>query len=164
LFDTMNYYKYIDNSNNKGYAAISRSLLYGRKYIFAADYFNKVKKIKFIGTTNTSISMVKNNLKIYQETRTNEVQKIGKPYVIESNMILQKCNLDAGSIVYFLDQIENHVGNLNYVDVSLSMQGNPNINAGDFIELHTKNGVYDTYVMRRTLSGIKSLTDSIEAK
>ena len=72
--------------------------------------------------------------------------------------------MNPGTIVYFADMLEEKLKNLDYMDISLTMRGNPSVYAGNHIEIVTKNGAYDSYVLRRTMNGIQSLTDVIEAK
>ena len=51
-----------------------------------------------------------------------------------------------------------------YTPCTIDMMGNPCVEVGDTIKIHTRTGDIYTYVMSRTLSGSQRLKDSIEAK
>lgn len=60
-------------------------------------------------------------------------------------------------VVYGIAQISE------YTPCSIDMMGNPCIDVGDTIKIHTRTGDICTYVMKRTLTGSQRLKDSIEA-
>ena len=79
-------------------------------------------------------NFVKQHIKIYNEI-FNEVETVGNPYVIDSNICLQRFNLNPGTILYFADMLEEKLKNLDYMDISLTMRGNPSVYAGNHIEI-----------------------------
>lgn len=157
------YYKHIKSYGEIEYITSFHSFQAGY-YVFESDKLLDTYKIR-IKSYGRSIdgNYVKQHIKIYNEI-FNEVETVGKPYVIDSNICLQRFNLNPGTIVYFADMLEEKLKNLNYMDISLTMRGNPSVFAGDKIEIVTKDGAYDSYVFRRTMNGIQSITDVIEAK
>ncbi len=51
-----------------------------------------------------------------------------------------------------------------YRPASVKAIGNPCLEVGNGIRLHTKNEIIETYILERTLKGIQSLTDSYETQ
>lgn len=157
------YYKYITSSGDFEYVRSDRSIRTGY-LVFESDKLLDTFIIRIKGEVNKlSTDYIKQHIKIYNELYEEQITP-GKTYSIESNICLERFNMDPGNIVYFADMLENKLKNLNYVDISLSSRGLPNYSAGIPIEIVTKDGAYDSYIMRRTISGIQSLTDVIEAK
>lgn len=157
------YYKHIKSYGEIEYITSFHNFQAGY-YVFESDKLLDTYKIR-IKSYGRSIdgNYVKQHIKIYNEI-FNEVETVGKPYVIDSNICLQRFNLNPGTIVYFADMLEEKLKNLNYMDISLTMRGNPSVFAGNKIEIVTKDGAYDSYVFRRTMNGIQSITDVVEAK
>jgi len=61
---------------------------------------------------------------------------------------------------YFVPNIKG----ITYVPAELSMKGLPHIEAGDVLSVLTREGGFELFVFRRTMTGIKGLIDDIEAK
>ena len=173
--------EFLDDNDNVVATALNSSAVYYKKVnginvsyekssgylsgtmVFESDDFVNVSKIKFIGTASLTVDNIRNSIKVFNEMHK-EQDATGKTYVIDSsNMCLQRFKLDPGSIEYFADMLEGKLKNLNYIDVSMNSRGLPNMYAGDGLEIITKDNVYDTYIMRRQLSGIKVLDDYIVA-
>lgn len=61
----------------------------------------------------------------------------------------------------FLKNVNTFSGS---VPVEASIRGNPCIRLGDSVRINARLGTFDTYITKRTLSGIQNLKDSIEFK
>ena len=84
-------------------------------------------------------------------------------YVIENNFLLYGQSTQAlascysGAVQYFLSKIS-------FVPANVVAQGNPCLEVGDRIRVHTRHATIDTYILQRTLKGIQSLRDEYVAE
>ena len=98
------------------------------------------------------------------QVRTNEVD-IGyiegtgtNAYIIEGNFLLYgKDNTELASI--FSGSVD-YLSKITFIPARIEAQGNPCIELGDRIRLHTRYATIETYVLQRTLKGIQGLRDT----
>lgn len=85
-------------------------------------------------------------------------------YYMQDNFILLHTKLSQLRVKELLDTffVPNARG-ITYIPAELEMKGLPYIEAGDVLCILTENGGMESFVFRRTLSGIFSLKDSVEA-
>ena len=84
-------------------------------------------------------------------------------YYMEKNEILENVKMSEADVKLLLDTY--FIPNMNdtvYTPVDLQMRGRPDIEAGDYLNIVSKEGNIFTFVMRRTLTGIQHLVDEIE--
>lgn len=63
-----------------------------------------------------------------------------------------------------MDNVANKIKKVRYTPATIRMKGLPYLQAGDLIEVSTATGAFETLILRRTLRGIQSLEDTIEAR
>lgn len=89
------------------------------------------------------------------------VGESGNTYVIEGNFLVY------GKPERELEEIARKtlekIRYTSYQPFKARLRGNPCLEVGDSIVLHTKQGNVDSYILERTLSGIQSLRDSFQA-
>lgn len=61
---------------------------------------------------------------------------------------------------YFIPNIKG----ISYTPADIKMKGLPFVEAGDVLNVLTRDGGFETFVFRRTISGIQSLSDDVEAR
>lgn len=91
----------------------------------------------------------------------------GAKYNIISDLFLFQNN-ETLVMESYIDIMDNFLKNVNTfggsVPVRATMRGNPCIRLGDSVRINARLGMFDTYIVTRTLSGIQSLKDAIEFK
>lgn len=85
-------------------------------------------------------------------------------YDISNNYLIQNSTFTSERIIELLKNFGKSIQNIQYMPCELEMLGLPYIESGDVIEVETNSGNFITFVERRTLSGIQSLTDEFESK
>lgn len=83
-------------------------------------------------------------------------------YVIEGNFLAYGKN--AGSLRYIARNILSEVKDVVYRPFSAECQGNPCLEVGDAVSLSTKYELIESYILKRTLKGIQSISDSYAAE
>lgn len=84
-------------------------------------------------------------------------------YYIRDNIILQNGSYTEEEIEELLTtSLIPNLPSAGYVPLELECVGLPYMEAGDRIEVETREGCLKTYIMQRTLTGIQGLTDTIE--
>ena len=93
-------------------------------------------------------------------------------YDLENNFFLITSNTEkaigtgsiwtTAQINTLLNNISENLKMIYYTPCTLTMRGLPYVTLGDSLNVITSDSGFQTYVMRRTLSGIQSLTDTIE--
>lgn len=86
----------------------------------------------------------------------------GRTYDMTNNYILRQLKPSYGIAAVFAGIFLENVKNISYVPAELEMKGLPYIEVGDVLNILTMTGGIETCVLRRTMSGIQSLEDSIE--
>lgn len=64
----------------------------------------------------------------------------------------------------FVKMVYENISNIIYEPISIETNGYPFIELGDIVEFNFNNQTHRTIVLRRTISGIHSLTDKIESR
>lgn len=88
----------------------------------------------------------------------------GITYNLNSNWILQNCIFTEEEVAALCEYMAERIYHITYTPCTLSAKGLPWIEAGDTIEVLNNKGNFETFVLRRTLTGIQGLFDDIEAK
>ena len=82
-------------------------------------------------------------------------------YVIENNFLVYgKTSEDLQSIC---SRLYEKIKNITYRPYKGSVKGNPCYMVGDKVNISTRNINIESYILERTLTGIQSLTDTLEA-
>jgi hypothetical protein len=86
-------------------------------------------------------------------------------YYFDDNYLFLNCPFEESEIksildTYFIPKIKG----ISFVPMEAEIKGLPHIEAGDVVSVLTKEGGFETFVMRRTMTGIKSLIDVLEAR
>lgn len=87
-------------------------------------------------------------------------------YDLSENYIIQNNTFDAGTINEILKKVGAGIANVQYMPAEISMNyGLPYLEIGDYVTVMLANAeIFDTLVLRRTISGIQALKDNYESK
>lgn len=86
-----------------------------------------------------------------------------KTYIIANNWILDNSKFTEAEITNILATMGENIKNAMYVPSKIELQGRPDVECGEFINVVTTDGnSFNSLVMRRTLKGIQALRDSLE--
>lgn len=84
-------------------------------------------------------------------------------YSLSDNYLIDICTFTEEDINKILETVAESLKDVQYMPSEITLKGLPYVEAGDFISVLTKNDGFETYIMRRTMTGIKSLIDTFEA-
>lgn len=85
-------------------------------------------------------------------------------YHMSDNFILKNTNISVEDLQnILLTYFVPNVTNITYVPADISTVGMPYLEAGDRLSFSTDEGVINTIVLERTLTGIQTLVDSIDS-
>ena len=79
-------------------------------------------------------------------------------YIIEGNFLLYGKSHNELASIY--TGVLNYIGQLFFTPSNIVAQGNPCLEAGDRIRLHTRYATIDTYILQRTMTGIQAIRDN----
>lgn len=108
-----------------------------------------------------------------EQTNTYTFGNGASRYEMTDNALLKNLNTSGMSESETYAYAENliitefvpHLGSISFTPVNLDALGLPYLEAGDYLEIdNADGGTVGTYILTRTLSGIQTLTDSIESK
>lgn len=85
-------------------------------------------------------------------------------YSLEDNYILQNCQITENELKRHLKEMENKIKHITYVPAEIDMKGLPYLESGDVIQIDSADAKLQTIILRRTMTGIQALMDSIESK
>lgn len=85
-------------------------------------------------------------------------------YSLSFNKLLDQLSPNEEKSVEFCRNLGETIKNVRYLPARVTMRGLPYLEAGDLIHVDTDDGGFNTYILRRTLKGIQTLTDEIEAR
>lgn len=85
-------------------------------------------------------------------------------YIITDNAILKGQSFTEDEVKAFLEVIAENIKDVWYLPAEIEMQGLPYLEAGDVLQVDSENIGFQTIIMRRTMTGIQALMDSIESK
>lgn len=88
----------------------------------------------------------------------------GTTYNLNSNWILQNCIFSEEEVANLCEYMAENIRHITYTPCEVATKGLPWIEAGDTLEILTKKGGFESFVLRRTLSGIQGLIDDIESR
>lgn len=86
----------------------------------------------------------------------------GEPYIIEGNFLAYGQTAEA--LTTIATNILNTVKDIYFCPAELQTRGNPCLEIGDAIVLHTRYATIETYILQRKLKGIQALFDTYYAK
>lgn len=84
-------------------------------------------------------------------------------YDITNNELLQNLTLTEEQMIEILETIANRIKDIRYVPAEVDLVGLPYVEAGDFIEVLTKDSGFMSLILRRNLSGIHALQDNFDS-
>ncbi|WP_026661433.1 hypothetical protein [Butyrivibrio proteoclasticus] len=85
-------------------------------------------------------------------------------YSLSFNKLLDELSPGEEKSVEFCRNFGETIKNVRYMPSRITMRGLPYLEAGDLVHVDTDDGGFNTYILRRTLKGIQTLTDEIEAR
>lgn len=91
-----------------------------------------------------------------------EVPNNNKTYDLSENAIIKKSTF-LGSVETLLEYFGNNVASISYMPSEIEMQGRPDLEAGDVLEIATTDETITTIILSRTMNGIQALFDSIKS-
>lgn len=83
-------------------------------------------------------------------------------YEMKDNAVLLNNSFTEDEVMEILQEMGENIRNIVYLPSEIDMRGKPHLEAGDSIQVINPNISFQTFISRRTLSGIQSLMDSIE--
>ena len=84
-------------------------------------------------------------------------------YDASNNYFIKNNKYTEEQMKTILQGIGDNISNVFYMPSNITMRGMPHYEAGDAVQVITQDGAFDTYILRRTLSGIQALKDVLEA-
>lgn len=84
-------------------------------------------------------------------------------YSLSENILIQNGTFTEAQITGILQTVGESLRNIRYMPCEIDAVGMPWVEAGDGLEIVTKNGAFDTLVLNRRINGIQRLIDNIEA-
>lgn len=130
------------------------------KYIFLSQEEHEIKSYKDASYGEYFTHSI-DSIIISQESSESDYRYGNgeNPYVVKTRVLQYK--------EYVIEDVCRNllsvIRNISYVPAEISAIGNPCIECGDRILVRTKYGDINTYVLKRTLSGIQSLNDMYTA-
>lgn len=86
----------------------------------------------------------------------------GNCYVIEGNVLVYGMSSeDLGKVA---KNVLEKISNVSYRPYKANVKGNPCYEVGDYVRIDSRNGIVESYILERTLSGIQGLTDRFSAQ
>lgn len=86
-------------------------------------------------------------------------------YSLSQNEVLRGlAETDLATTKKFMNSIAEQIQKIRYTPATIKMKGLPYLQAGDLLEVSTAAETFETLILRRTLRGIQSLEDIIEAR
>lgn len=82
-------------------------------------------------------------------------------YIVEDNFLVYGKSTEDLTVI--ADNMLSVIEGLEYRPFDATLVGNPCIEVGDNVRLHTKYKIIDSYVLQRTLSGVQALRDNFSA-
>ena len=82
-------------------------------------------------------------------------------YVIEGNFLLY--GKSSNELASMFSNALDTIGQIFFTPANIVAQGNPCLEVGDRIRLHTRYATIDTYILQRTMSGIQAIRDNYVA-
>lgn len=82
-------------------------------------------------------------------------------YIVEDNFLVYGKSTEDLTVI--ADNMLSVIDGLEYRPFDATLVGNPCIEVGDNVRLHTKYQIIDSYVLQRTLSGVQALRDNFSA-
>lgn len=80
------------------------------------------------------------------------------------NYVLQNEPITEEEAEAYAETIGEALKKIRYMPADITLQGQPQIEVGDALEVVTNEGGFDTMVLRRTMKGIQNLQDEFESK
>lgn len=85
-------------------------------------------------------------------------------YSITNNAIIKNNTFTSATLHNAVQILAEALADVSYMPMDIKVVGLPYVEAGDKVIIRTSYGVFESYVLDRTLSGIDVLTDSIVAE
>lgn len=83
-------------------------------------------------------------------------------YIVEDNFLVY--GKSAEELTVIAENMLSVIDGLEYRPFDATLVGNPCLEVGDNVRLHTKYQIIDSYVLQRTLSGVQALRDEFSAE
>lgn len=87
----------------------------------------------------------------------------GQTYNMTNNWILKNLFLTSAEVEEILVGMAERIKDITFVPFKMKAVGMPYLEAGDMIEISTEEGTIHSYILKRKISGIQLLEDTIEA-
>ena len=84
-------------------------------------------------------------------------------YDISDNYLIKESTFTEVEMAEILMTLASNIYRVTYMPADINLQGLPYLEAGDVIQVQTEDGSFETIVLRRTLTGIQSLSDNFES-
>lgn len=85
-------------------------------------------------------------------------------YDISDNYYIKETPLLESQVLDILKTLASNIENIRYMPADIDLKGLPYIEAGDIVQVITKDGGFETIVLQRTLTGIQQLNDNYESR
>lgn len=116
-----------------------------------------------VSTTYTNEDNEQDTAFVYIVPENEYNEEIYQSYDISNNYLIKNNKYSQDAIIDILTNLGNRIKNIQYTPFELDCIGLPYVEAGDRVNILTDEGTVDSYVLRRTLSGIQNLKDSFES-
>ena len=118
---------------------------------YVGNYIYDIRNDKY-GTANNNNTYYMNNNIIFND------------FILPSD-ITTSTDYNFNELVYItLSKMLTNIGEFKMIPLDATLIGLPFLECGNNVLLQTSNGDVETYIMKRTLSGVNSLSDSIDTK
>lgn len=128
---------------------------------YKAAYYEEyvTHKIGYVRVTYLATDNEKYSITVKCDPNYDNVYNMTNNYVFLNKVWTAK-QVKEMILTYFYPNINE----VSYSPAQVSIKGLPFVEAGDVIKVHADNGIFKTFVFRRTLTGEQVLVDNIEAK
>ena len=82
---------------------------------------------------------------------------------LSSNEIIKSKLWTEDAAQAIVDAVAQNISGVRFMPARLTMQGRPDLDAGDIVEITTEEGVIPTIMLSRSLDGIQTLVDNIQS-
>jgi len=84
-------------------------------------------------------------------------------YDISDNYLIKENTFTEAEMAEILMTLAANIYRVTYMPADINLRGLPYLEAGDVIQVQTEDETFETIVLRRTLTGIQSLSDNFES-
>lgn len=121
-----------------------------------------VRSFKYLIITYKAIETIDGETQEVEKTLQRTVNANGTDnYNMSDNWLFRNLIWTSQQVGAYADAMVTKMQNIRWFPFEMWCAGLPFLEAGDAIEINMKDGVYPTYILRRTLSGIQNLQDEM---